>query len=88
MLEYHAAYYPIEDGWYMAKVLDFPGVVTQGKSLESARRMLRDALREMAMWSLEEGDSLPTPNPILKDRKAEVVETVRLTLRVQRGISA
>jgi len=23
MLEYHAAYYPIEDGWYMAKVLDF-----------------------------------------------------------------
>jgi hypothetical protein len=27
MLEYHAAYYEIEDGWYMAKMLDFPGVV-------------------------------------------------------------
>ena len=29
MLEYHAAYYQVEDGWYMAQVLDFPGVVTQ-----------------------------------------------------------
>jgi len=49
MLEYHAAYYLIEDGWYMAKVLDFPGVVTQGKNLDHARRMLRDALREMGL---------------------------------------
>ena len=48
MLQYHAAYYPIEDGWYMAKVLDFPGAVSQGRTLRSARGMIRDALRQVA----------------------------------------
>ena len=63
MLEYHAAYYVIEDGWYMAKVLDFPGVASQGKTLKSARRMILDALREMVQWYLEEGQPLPKPKP-------------------------
>jgi predicted RNase H-like HicB family nuclease len=88
MLEYHAAYYEIEDGWYMAKVLDFPGVVTQGKTLNSARRMLRDALREMASWNLEEGTPLPRPNPKARDRRAVVLEPIRLAFRVFSGVSA
>jgi predicted RNase H-like HicB family nuclease len=53
MLEYHGAYFKIEDGWYMAQVLEFPGVVTQGRTLNSARRMVRDALRDMAEWYRE-----------------------------------
>lgn len=88
MLEYHAAYYVIEDGWYMARVLDFPGVITQGKDLPAARRMLRDALREMSMWYLEEGRTLPRPNPRARDRKAAVQEPVRLTVRIQAGAPA
>jgi predicted RNase H-like HicB family nuclease len=83
MLEYHAAYYAIEDGWYMAEVLDFPGIVTQGKTLASTRRMLRDALREMAQWSLEDGRALPRPNAKIKDRKAELQEPVRVVVRIQ-----
>jgi predicted RNase H-like HicB family nuclease len=78
MLEYHAAYYDAGDGWYMAKVLDFPGVVTQGKTLNAARRMLRDALREMALWYLEEGDALPLPNRKARDRRAERLEPIRM----------
>jgi predicted RNase H-like HicB family nuclease len=85
MLEYHAAYYEIEDGWYMAKVLDFPGVITQGRNLPHARKMLRSALREMAIWNLEEGEPLPLPNPRAKDAKAAVLEPIRLTVRVQSG---
>jgi len=88
MLEYHAAYYLIEDGWYLAKVLDFPGVVTQGKNLNHARRMLRDALREMVLWNMEEGESLPLPNAKAKDRHAEVLEPIRLTVRVQSGVAS
>lgn len=87
MLEYHAAYYEIEDGWYMARVLDFPGVVTQGKTLNSARRMLRDALREMALWNLEKGEPFPRPNPRASDRKAVLLEPIRLTVRVLSGAS-
>ena len=30
MLEYHAAYYEGEDGWVIAEVLDYPGVLSQG----------------------------------------------------------
>jgi len=47
-MEYHAAYYDGEDGWVVAMVLDFPGANSQGKTLRSARHMLRDALRLMA----------------------------------------
>jgi predicted RNase H-like HicB family nuclease len=84
MLKYHAAYYQIEDGWYMARVLDFPGTISQGKTLKSARRMIRDALRMMAECTLESGESLPQPNPRARDRKAAFNETIplRVTARV------
>jgi predicted RNase H-like HicB family nuclease len=59
MLEYHAAYYKQESGWYVVEVLDFPGVLSQGKTLNAARRMIRDALRTMAEWYLEDGQPLP-----------------------------
>ena len=85
MLEYHAAYYEIEDGWYMAEVLDFPGAISQGKTLTSARRMIRDALRVMAECYLEEGRSLPPPNPRAKDRKAAFQEVIPLKARFETG---
>ena len=46
---------------------------------------LWDALREMAMWYLEEGEVLPRPNPKVRDRKAAVQEPIRLSVRVQSG---
>lgn len=86
MLEYHAAYYEIEDGWYMARILDFPGTISQGKTLNSARRMIRDALRSMAECALELGESLPKPNPKAKDKKAVFSETIPLRIRAQTGV--
>jgi predicted RNase H-like HicB family nuclease len=83
MLEYHAAYFPIEDGWFIGEVLDFPGVATQGKDLEDARFMVRDALKLMAEVYLEQGKSLPTPNPRARSKKAELVEPVLLGVRVK-----
>jgi predicted RNase H-like HicB family nuclease len=85
MLEYHAAYYPIEDGWYLARILDFPGVITQGRNLKAARKMLRSALVDMAVWCVEDREPLPLPNPRARDRKAELQETIRLELKVTLG---
>jgi len=85
MIEYHAAYYKIEDGWYMAKVLDFPGVITQGKTLPAARRMLRDALREMTEWYLEDGLVIPRPDPKASDPSADLLEPIRLVIRARAG---
>jgi predicted RNase H-like HicB family nuclease len=62
MLEYHAAYFREADGWYVVELVDFPGVVSQGKTLRSARFMIRDALKLMAECLVEEGESLPKPN--------------------------
>jgi len=81
MLEYHAAYYQIEDGWFLVRVLDFPGTNSQGKNLENARVMIRDALRLMAECTLELGKPLPRPNPRARDKKAVLIEPIRLGVR-------
>jgi predicted RNase H-like HicB family nuclease len=80
MLNYHAAYYPIEDGWFMVRVLDFPGVISQGRSIEHARKMIQDALCLMAEHRLEQGQALPRPNPRARDKKAVQIEAIRLKI--------
>ena len=83
MLEYHSAYYPIEDGWYMVRVFDFPGVISQGRNLEHARRMIKDALCLMAEHKLEQGETLPKPNPRARDKKAALMDTIRVQVRAK-----
>lgn len=78
MLKYHAAYYRGESGWIVAKVLDFPGALSQGRTLNSARRMIRDALRLMAETLIEEGEPLPLPKPGAKDKQAVFQELIPL----------
>jgi predicted RNase H-like HicB family nuclease len=85
MLAYHAAYYRIEDGWYLAKVLDFPGAVSQGRTLRSARNMIRDSLEGLAEFILKKGEPLPKPNPRAGDRKAVYQETILLSLECKIG---
>ena len=84
MLQYYAAYYSHEDSpWIMAKVLDFPGTVSQGRTLRSARRMIRDALQLMAEGLVERGQPLPCPNPRAKDKRAIFMEPIELQVRVR-----
>jgi predicted RNase H-like HicB family nuclease len=84
MLEYHAAYYRIEDGWYLAKILDFPGAISQGRTLKSARRMIRDSLVGLAEFILEKGEPLPRPNLRARDSSAAHQEPIRLAMTIQR----
>jgi predicted RNase H-like HicB family nuclease len=86
MLEYHAAYFREPDGWFVVELVDFPGVFSQGKTLRSARFMIRDALRLVAECLVEDGGSLPKPNPKAKPtmgKKPHYVEKVRLKTRFQ-----
>src|SRR4051794_36228927 len=86
MLEYHAAYFHGENGWIVAEVLDFPGALSQGKTLKSARNMIRDALRVMAESLIEDGQALPRPNPRAKDKKAVFSEVIPLTIKIPSGV--
>ena len=90
MLEYHAAYYkyPEDDGWYAVSLLDFPGVHTQGKTLREARLMVKDALKLMVECYLDEGKTLPKPNPNAADADAKRVETIRLDFLVRDPVPA
>jgi predicted RNase H-like HicB family nuclease len=77
MFEYRAAYYQDSDsGYFTAKVLDFPGVLSQGRTLQGAWKMLRDALREMTEWLLEDGQPIPRPDPAATDATADLVEPI------------
>ncbi len=42
--EYTVVYQEIEDGWIMATVPELPGAVTQGKTMEEARAMIKEAV--------------------------------------------
>lgn len=86
MLQYRAAYTRSPDSdWFVAQVLDFPGAISQGKSLDAARRMLRDALRELAEHLIEQGEPLPRPNPEATDPDANLIEPIELGVRVHTG---
>ena len=45
-LSFTAVYEPVEDGWVQARIKELPEVITAGRSLEEAKEMLEDALRE------------------------------------------
>jgi len=42
--EYTVVYQVIEDGWIMATVPELPGAVTQGKTMQEARTMIKEAV--------------------------------------------
>ena len=84
MLQYNIAYYlptPPEE-MVVAKVLDFPGALSQGFDLRDARFMIASALEDMAQTYLEEGLALPMPDPSLEDPEADLIEKVSLSVIV------
>ena len=44
MLTLTASYRKLPEGGYMARLLELPGAITQGETLEEARENLRDAV--------------------------------------------
>ena len=42
--EFSVVYQVVEDGWIMASVPELPGAVTQGRDMEEARAMIKEAV--------------------------------------------
>jgi predicted RNase H-like HicB family nuclease len=51
--EFRVVYTPIEDGWIMAEAPELPGAVTQGRTMEEARAMIKEAV-ELLLESYRE----------------------------------
>lgn len=79
MITYKAMYKYLDEGVH-AEVLDFPGVITFGKNLEEASRLLSSALVDMAETNLLYGEPLPHPDPTRSDPDADIEEPIHLVL--------
>ena len=53
-------YYPIEDGWFMATVPELSGAVTQGRDMDEARAMIKEAV-ELLRQSYRENAQQDAP---------------------------
>ena len=54
-----ALYEPVENGWTQARIAELPGVVTAAPTLDEAKELLVDALREYLLALQEPSDAAP-----------------------------
>jgi predicted RNase H-like HicB family nuclease len=66
-----ALYVQIKSG-YMGQLIEWPEVVTEGKTLEECREMLEDALREMVIAYRQQNKEVPTGRALLEQIPVEV----------------
>ena len=64
-ISYTAKYTRIASG-YMGQLVEWPEVVTEGKTIEECRDMLRDALREMVEAYKQQGKEIPPGGDLLE----------------------
>jgi len=62
---YTAKYSKIESG-YLGRLVEWPEVITEGKTIEECREMLRDALREMVKAYQQQGQEIPLGGDLLE----------------------
>lgn len=62
---YTAKYTRIAAG-YMGQLVEWPEVVTEAKTLEECRAMLRDALREMILAYKQQNKEIPLGGDLLE----------------------
>ena len=62
---YTAKYTKISSG-YMGQLVEWPEVITEGKTIEECREMLRDALQEMMAAYRQLGKEIPLGGDLLE----------------------
>ena len=67
---YTAKYTKISSG-YMGQLVEWPEVITEGKTIEECREMLRDALREMILAYKQQEKEIPLGGDLLEQMLIE-----------------
>jgi len=62
---YTAKYTKISSG-YMGQLVEWPEVITEGKTIEECRAMLRDALQELMEAYKQQGKEIPLGGDLLE----------------------
>lgn len=72
------------DGTYFARIVEFPGCMTEGDTEAEALENLKDAMRGWVEVQLEDGDPIPPP---LSDDQFSGKFVVRVPRSVHRDLS-
>ncbi len=67
---YTAKYTKISSG-YLGQLVEWPEVVTEGRTIEECREMLRDALHEMIIAYRQQNKEIPLGGDLLEQIPAE-----------------
>jgi len=67
---YTAKYTKISSG-YMGQLVEWPEVITEGRTIEECREMLRDALREMILAYKQQEKEIPLGGDLLEQMLIE-----------------
>jgi predicted RNase H-like HicB family nuclease len=59
MLSVYTAKYTKIDSGYMGQLIEWPEVITEGKTIEECREMLQDALHEMVIAYHQQDKEIP-----------------------------
>lgn len=68
---YTAKYTKISSG-YMGQLVEWPEVITEGKTLEECREILQDALHEMILAYRQQKKEIPIGRALLEQMTVEV----------------
>jgi predicted RNase H-like HicB family nuclease len=68
-----ATYRKISSG-YMGQLVEWPEVITEGKSLEECRELLQDAFEEMIAAYCQQHKEIPLGGPVSKRELLGVVK--------------
>jgi len=72
MVRSYTARYTRIDSGYMGQFIEWPEVITEGKTIEECREMLRDALSEMLLAYKQQGREIPAGGDLLEQVPVEV----------------
>ncbi|MGC8691336.1 MAG: type II toxin-antitoxin system HicB family antitoxin [Caldisericum sp.] len=78
-LPYAIKLIPEEDGTYFVEVEEFPGCMSQGKTLEEALEMIKDAMEGWLESNIDRGLEIPLPD-VLREYSGKFLVRVPVSL--------
>ena len=66
MLKSYTAKYTKIDSGYMGQLVEWPEVITEGKTIDECRKLLRDALEEMILAYKQQKREMPLGGGLLE----------------------
>jgi len=72
MLKTYTAKYTRISSGYMGQLVEWPEVITEGKSLDDCRQLLQDALQEMIVAYRQQHKEIPVGGGIIEQIPVEI----------------